>query len=55
MNLKAADYEFEWFDPAAGVVVQTGTITAGAGSRTFTPPFSGDAVLYLALASRGRR
>lgn len=55
VNLTAADYEFEWFDPAAGVIVQTGTITAGAGSRTFTPPFSGDAVLYLTLASRGRR
>jgi hypothetical protein len=37
----------EWFNPSTGVTTTGGSIPAGSSSRSFTPPFSGDAVLYL--------
>jgi hypothetical protein len=37
----------EWFNPAAGTNVVLTPVAAGASLRSFTPPFSGDAVLYL--------
>ena len=48
VNLTAVSGQlsYEWFNPATGSVAWTGTTTGGA-SRTFTPPFSGDAVLYV--------
>ena len=51
VNLQAGTYSYEWFNPGAGSVAGTGTITASGGSRSFTPPFSGDAVLYLKAGS----
>jgi hypothetical protein len=36
----------EWFNPSTGTTAPAGAVTAGA-SRSFTAPFSGDAVLYL--------
>jgi hypothetical protein len=36
----------EWFNPRTGNTVAGGT-TQGGSSRTFTAPFSGDAVLYI--------
>lgn len=47
LNLAPATYRYEWFNPLTGAVAGTGTFTASAGNRLFTPPFSGDAVLYL--------
>ncbi len=52
VTLVAGTYAFEWFDPAAGVVASTGTLTSGTGSRAFSAPFAGDAVLHLTSASR---
>jgi hypothetical protein len=37
----------EWFNPATGDVTTGDPIPAGSSSQTFSPPFSGDAVLYL--------
>jgi chitodextrinase len=37
----------EWFNPSTGATTAGGTVPAGSSSRSFTPPFSGDAVLYL--------
>jgi Putative collagen-binding domain of a collagenase len=37
----------EWFNPATGEAMHQDPIKAGASSQPFTPPFSGDAVLYL--------
>ena len=51
VNLQAGTYSYEWFNPASGTVAGTESITASAGSRSFTPPFSGDAVLYLKAGS----
>jgi hypothetical protein len=44
----------EWFNPATGETVDQGSVNAGARSQSFTPPFSGDAVLYL-VDSQGHR
>lgn len=38
----------EWFNPSTGNVVSAPPIAAGSHAQRFTPPFSGDAVLYLA-------
>ena len=37
----------EWFNPATGATISGGVTTGGSSSKSFTPPFSGDAVLYL--------
>ena len=47
VTLTAGTYNVEWYDPTQGVATQAGSITATAGARAFTPPFSGDAVLFL--------
>jgi hypothetical protein len=39
-------YRYEWFDPAAHAVVQTGSIALGS-SPVFAPPLSAPAVLWL--------
>ena len=41
----------EWFNPAAGTVIPGDRIPAGSAAQQFTPPFSGDAVLYLVDAA----
>ena len=43
----------EWFNPATGETTSQAPIKAGASSQSFTPPFKGDAVLYL-VDTRGR-
>ena len=37
----------EWFNPSTGVASATDPIPAGSSSHSFSPPFNGDAVLYL--------
>jgi len=37
----------EWLNPSTGAITSAGTIAGGSASQSFTPPFSGDAVLYL--------
>src|SRR5213594_3097644 len=37
----------EWFNPASGETISQDSITAGSSSRSFSAPFTGDAVLYL--------
>jgi hypothetical protein len=44
----------EWFNPATGQTIGAAPVQAGAACRSFTPPFRGDAVLYL-VDIRGRR
>jgi hypothetical protein len=50
VNLSGNEGQFavEWMNPATGVKV-AGPIVHGGAFRTFQPPFSGDAVLHLAL------
>ncbi len=40
-------YNYEWYNPATGTVAGTGSMAVAAGTQTFTPPFSGAAVLLL--------
>jgi hypothetical protein len=44
----------EWFNPATGETMTTEPVKAGSSSQSFTPPFKGDAVLYL-VDSRGHQ
>lgn len=37
----------EWFNPSNGTILHADSISAGSSSQSFTPPFTGDAVLYL--------
>jgi uncharacterized repeat protein (TIGR01451 family) len=41
----------EWFNPATGATTVVSPIAAGSSSQSFTPPFAGDAVLYLVDAA----
>jgi Putative collagen-binding domain of a collagenase len=52
VDLVAGSYDYEWFNPQAGSVEGQGTLSAGAGAQYFSPPFGGEAVLYLKLEGR---
>lgn len=47
LTVLAGTYQYEWFNPSTGTVVSSGSIQLPAGPHTFSPGFSGDAVLYL--------
>jgi hypothetical protein len=44
----------EWFNPETGEIVTESSISAGSSFQSFSPPFSGDAVLYLVDTSGHR-
>ena len=48
VNLSAASGQmaYEWFNPATGTIAIKGTVQGGS-SRSLSPPFSGDAILYV--------
>jgi hypothetical protein len=46
VELDSGHYTIEWLRPHDGSVFDGGVV-AGTGRRAFTPPFGGDAVLYL--------
>lgn len=43
----AGTYGYEWYDPSTGALASSGSIAVGSETHTFSPPFSGDAVLFL--------
>ncbi len=49
VNLSAStkSLSVEWLNPSTGAKIPASTVTGGSSSQSFTPPFSGDAVLYL--------
>ena len=47
LQLPAAAWQVEWFDPRQGAIVQTKQATLGKGKNSFRAPFPGCAVLYL--------
>jgi hypothetical protein len=51
-NLQNGQYQYEWLNPATGSITEAGSFTAPGGDRTFSPPFSGSAVLYIKSANR---
>ena len=46
LQTKPGIYSYEWFNPATGLIVETGSITLNHEQR-FMPPFSDDSILYL--------
>lgn len=48
--LLSGKYQFEWFNPATGRTDAKGIIETGGSRESFSPPFDGDAVLYLYLS-----
>jgi len=54
VNLSGHSGQFavEWMNPATGIKT-AGPDASGGATRTFTPPFSGDAVLYLRARAKG--
>jgi len=45
----------EWLNPSTGAVTSGGQVRGGSSAMAFTPPFTGDAVLYLVdSAGNGR-
>lgn len=44
---RARTLAVEWFNPSTGATIVDRPIHSGSSSQSFTPPFSGDAVLYL--------
>ncbi|HET6514265.1 MAG TPA: DUF4082 domain-containing protein, partial [Thermodesulfovibrionales bacterium] len=53
VNVSAGTYNYEWFDPSSGSIPSTGRITVSSDNHDFTPPFTGDAVVYLSAAPGG--
>jgi hypothetical protein len=47
VNMKAGIYDFEWFNPKSSKVASFSKITLNDGIYSFTPPFNGNAVLFL--------
>jgi hypothetical protein len=47
VEVEAGFYDFEWFDPESGTVVDRGTLDTAGGSEPFRPPSGVDAVLFL--------
>lgn len=52
VDLAARRYHVEWFNPATRVTSSGGSVTSVGERRSFTPPFGGDAVLYLKAVGR---
>jgi len=47
LNLVAGTYQYEWLDPSTNRISTAGELSVPDGNRSFSPEFSGDAVLYL--------
>jgi hypothetical protein len=44
---KSRTLAVEWFDPSTAATIPGHAIVSGSAAQSFTPPFNGDAVLYL--------
>ena len=47
LNLLAGTYQYEWLNPSTNRIVLSGSLPVSDGNHVFSPPFRGDAVLYL--------
>jgi len=46
VNLPSGDYDYEWIHPYNGTH-SSGSFTHSGGNKSWTPPFSGDAAIYI--------
>jgi len=53
VSLESGTYSYEWFNPSSGSIEGSGTVFACGDSQSFSPPFDGDAVLYLKSEDSG--
>jgi hypothetical protein len=51
LEMQRGTYSYEWLDPNTASTADRGVVSLMAGKNTFTPPFSGSAVLYLKSVS----
>ena len=51
VTLIAGRYEYEWLNPSTNAIASSGTLSVATGNSSFSPPFGGDAVLYLHSAT----
>jgi hypothetical protein len=47
LTLAAGSYQYGWLNPPTNTIGLSGPLSVSEGSRSFSPSFSGDAVLYL--------
>jgi hypothetical protein len=47
VTMVAGTYSYEWYNPKTGAIAQSGSMSIAGGRVSFTPPFTGDAVLLL--------
>ncbi len=47
VDLEPGVFAYEWFNPSTHALAESGSRSAGGGTEYFTPPFGGQAVLYL--------
>ena len=50
VNLAAGTYQYEWLDPSTNLITSSGVLSVADGNHTFSPAYSGDAILYLHIA-----
>jgi len=51
VDLVAGTYQYELLNAATNRITASGTISVSGGDHTFSPAFSGDAVVYLHIAA----
>jgi len=55
LDVLAGKYEYEWLDPSTNRIRSSGSVSVSGGKHSLTPPFNGDAVLYLHAVTLGAR
>jgi hypothetical protein len=55
VNLLAGTYQYEWLDPSTNRISSSGAFSVSDGPHSFSPAFSGDAVLYLHVVTPRER
>ena len=53
VTLENGQYNYEWFNPATGLVADAGSFSTSAGDKTLAPPFVGSAVLLIQSVNAG--
>jgi hypothetical protein len=51
VSLRAGTYQYEWLDPSTNLITSSGGLSVSEGNHTFSPAYSGDAVLYISMGA----
>jgi len=55
LTLVPGNYQYEWLKPATNSIASSGTLPVSDSHHSFSPAFSGDAVLYLHVVTSRER